>query len=102
MPRVAKLNVTRDEWRVTGDFATRAKGAEREKGIGRDKGIPCLRRIKRTAAEQNNAGFTLQLPDERFGGVRGLDFVDQRTHLKISRKRLGRDGGRAHTTFVIW
>ena len=70
-------------WEWGDNFTARAEGTENQKRIRRDKGIPRRRRIKRIAPQQNNPRSAIrnpQLPDERFGRVRGRDFLDQRAH----------------------
>ncbi len=87
VPRVAELKL-----RAGGsDFAARAEGAKGEKRIRRDKGIARRRQIELRRAQQHDAirlrfatARQAEIFDKRFRRVRGLDFLNQRAHLKIT------------------
>ena len=81
VPRIAKLGLGSGVWGLgVRDFALRTKRAKRQKRSRRNERIPRLRRIKPGAAEQHDSPPPGELFDERFGRLRGGDFLNERSH----------------------
>ena len=87
VPGIAELDVRRNPGFVIGgkNLAARAERTESEKGPRGHKRIACLGRFEESAAQQDNAPFPAKQFHQRFGRMRTLDWLDERTHLNGKR-----------------